>query len=211
MSSNQALTASAETRIGTVRAEAGPLGLRRVLLPEVGIDTLKRLPLHASMVRTLTEGKLAPSTLLPDIGLAPVVVGQDKLLCGRRPNNVIVDPREVLECVLRDLRLFFEGELSPPQLRFDYPADFSWCADFTRSIMTGMTSIMPGAVTTYGALAAAAGSPRAARAVGSVVGANPLAVVVPCHRVIGSAGALTGYGGGLPLKVALLALEVAAS
>ncbi|MBP7891967.1 MAG: methylated-DNA--[protein]-cysteine S-methyltransferase [Firmicutes bacterium] len=73
--------------------------------------------------------------------------------------------------------------------------------------MIGMASIPPGSVTSYGALAAAARSPRAARAAGSVVGANPLGVVVPCHRVIGANGALTGFGGGLPLKVALLGLE----
>jgi methylated-DNA-[protein]-cysteine S-methyltransferase len=62
-------------------------------------------------------------------------------------------------------------------------------------------------VTTYGSLAARAGRPRAARAVGTVMNRNPLPIVLPCHRVVGSNGSLTGYGGGLERKEALLRLE----
>ena len=64
-----------------------------------------------------------------------------------------------------------------------------------------------GETTTYGALAARAGSPRAARAVGTVMNRNPVPIVVPCHRVVGATGQLVGYGGGLDRKLALLRLE----
>ena len=64
-----------------------------------------------------------------------------------------------------------------------------------------------GATASYGAISAAVGKPAAVRAVGAAVGRNPLSIVVPCHRVIGSDGALTGYAGGLPRKTSLLQLE----
>ena len=64
-----------------------------------------------------------------------------------------------------------------------------------------------GTTTTYGTLAAQAGNPRAARAVGTVMNRNPIPIVLPCHRVIGASGSLTGYAGGLDLKERLLRLE----
>ncbi len=210
---SQVVTATVETRIGSVRAEAGPGGLRRVSIPEVDTARLLCLPLPEPIRRSLAEAALTPTTLLSSLGLTRVVVGPEQLAAGPdgagRPGFrwAGADPHDVLH----DLELLFEGDLGPQGLRFDYPIDLTWCSDFTRRIMAGMVSIPPGAVTTYGALAAAAGSPRAARAAGSVVGANPLGVVVPCHRVIGANGALTGFGGGLALKVALLALESTAA
>ena len=177
---------------------------------------LLRLPAGADPAHCRHGGALTPATLLSSLGLNRVVIGSEQLAEGLngtpRPGSrrAGADPQDVLSSVLHDLKLLFEGDLDPLGLRFDYPIDLTWCGNFTRLIMTGMASIPPGAVTTYGALAAAARSPRAARAAGSVVGANPLGVVVPCHRVIGSNGALTGFGGGLALKVALLALEEAA-
>ena len=68
-----------------------------------------------------------------------------------------------------------------------------------------------GQLTTYGTLAAKAGRPRAARAVGTIMNRNPVPIVLPCHRVVGSTGALTGYGGGLDRKRTLLELEGALS
>ena len=70
-----------------------------------------------------------------------------------------------------------------------------------------VAKIAYGETTTYGALAAGIGRPKATRAVGQAVGANPVPIVIPCHRVIGTSGSLTGFGGGLPLKERLLALE----
>ena len=70
-----------------------------------------------------------------------------------------------------------------------------------------LAAVPYGRVTTYGELAARAGRPRAARAVGTVMNRNPIPIVLPCHRVVGANGSLTGYGGGLDRKQALLKLE----
>ena len=80
---------------------------------------------------------------------------------------------------------------------------------FQRRVWALLEAIPYGTTTTYGALAAKLGVPRALRAVGAANGRNPLSIVRPCHRVVGAGGALTGYGGGLPAKQALLALECA--
>jgi methylated-DNA-[protein]-cysteine S-methyltransferase len=78
---------------------------------------------------------------------------------------------------------------------------------FQRRVWTSLCAIRPGETQSYKELAARVGSPRAMRAVGLANGANPVAIVVPCHRVIGANGRLTGYGGGLPRKAWLLAHE----
>lgn len=79
--------------------------------------------------------------------------------------------------------------------------------EFHRQVWQALTEIPYGETTSYGALAKKLGQPSAARAVGLANGANPIALIVPCHRVIGSDGSLIGYGGGLPLKRALLEHE----
>jgi methylated-DNA-[protein]-cysteine S-methyltransferase len=79
--------------------------------------------------------------------------------------------------------------------------------DFQRAVWKALHAITPGTTTTYGTLASRLGMPKAARAVGLANGANPIAIVVPCHRVIGADGALTGYGGGMARKQWLLAHE----
>jgi methylated-DNA-[protein]-cysteine S-methyltransferase len=78
---------------------------------------------------------------------------------------------------------------------------------FQRKVWTALTAIPAGTTTSYGALAAQLGMPKAVRAVGLANGSNPISVVVPCHRVIGANGSLTGYGGGLPRKRWLLEHE----
>ena len=80
-------------------------------------------------------------------------------------------------------------------------------SEFQRSVWQALQEIPYGATTTYGALASAIGRPGQARAIGGAVGANPLGIIVPCHRVIGANGSLTGFGGGLDNKVTLLARE----
>jgi methylated-DNA-[protein]-cysteine S-methyltransferase len=102
------------------------------------------------------------------------------------------------------LRAYFAGELR----RFDLPLAPRGTA-FQLSVWDALVEIPYGATTSYSELAAAIGRPSACRAVGAANGRNPLAVIVPCHRVIGAAGALTGYGGGLERKRMLLALEAA--
>jgi methylated-DNA-[protein]-cysteine S-methyltransferase len=102
------------------------------------------------------------------------------------------------------LRAYFAGELR----RFELPLAPRG-TDFQLSVWDALLEIPYGVTTTYSELAAAIGRRSACRAVGAANGRNPLAVIVPCHRVIGAAGALTGYGGGLERKRVLLAFEAA--
>jgi methylated-DNA-[protein]-cysteine S-methyltransferase len=82
--------------------------------------------------------------------------------------------------------------------------------DFQRRVWVALRAIPAGATASYGDIARAVGAPRAVRAVGAANGTNPVSIIVPCHRVIGSDGSLTGYGGGLPRKAWLLAHEARA-
>ncbi|HMJ96384.1 MAG TPA: methylated-DNA--[protein]-cysteine S-methyltransferase [Thermoleophilaceae bacterium] len=102
------------------------------------------------------------------------------------------------------LHAYFAGELE----RFELPLA-PLGTGFQRSVWDALAEIPYGSTTTYSELAARIGRPSACRAVGAANGRNPLPVIVPCHRVIGAAGALTGYGGGLERKRLLLALETA--
>lgn len=108
-----------------------------------------------------------------------------------------------LDAVRRELEEYFAGR----RTEFDLPLDWSLTARFGRAILAATARIPFGHVSSYGAVAAEAGSPRASRAAGRALGANPIPIVVPCHRVVGAGGRLTGYAGGLHRKEALLALE----
>jgi len=101
------------------------------------------------------------------------------------------------------LTAYFTGERNG----FDLPLDLSHGTPFQQAIWQALRGIPHGQTTSYGALGARIGKPSAVRAVGAAVGRNPISVIVPCHRVIGANGALTGYAGGLPRKTALLTLE----
>jgi methylated-DNA-[protein]-cysteine S-methyltransferase len=103
------------------------------------------------------------------------------------------------------LRAYFAGELR----EFDLPLAPRGTA-FQREVWAAVASVPYGRTVTYSEIAGAVGNPSACRAVGAANGRNPLPVIVPCHRVIGAAGALTGYGGGLDRKRSLLDLEAAA-
>lgn len=93
--------------------------------------------------------------------------------------------------------------------RFRTPVD-ALGTPWQQRVWHALRGLAPGSTTTYGALAAALGRPSAVRAVAAAIGRNPVAIVVPCHRVVGRDGALTGYAGGLARKRALLTLEAAA-
>jgi methylated-DNA-[protein]-cysteine S-methyltransferase len=103
---------------------------------------------------------------------------------------------------IRQLHAYFAGQLR----RFELPLDLAG-TEFQRRVWLELTRIPYGETRTYQEMARAIGSPKAVRAVGAANGANPVAIVVPCHRVIGANGKLVGYGGGLPLKRRLLGLE----
>ena len=103
---------------------------------------------------------------------------------------------------IRQLKAYFHGELK----EFDLPLALDGTA-FQVSVWQNLCEISYGKTISYGQLADRIGNPKAVRAVGLANGSNPIAIIVPCHRVIGSNGKLTGYGGGLPIKEKLLALE----
>ena len=113
------------------------------------------------------------------------------------------EPGVAPDLIRRALAAYFEGEL-------DAIAWIPWAAagtPFQQRVWSALTTIPAGATMTYGALAASIGRPKAVRAVGAANGANPISVVVPCHRLIGANGTLTGYGGGVDRKRWLLAHE----
>ena len=103
----------------------------------------------------------------------------------------------------RELDEYFEGR----RHQFDIEPDVRGVTDYYRQVLTELARVEYGTTTTYGTLAALTGNPRAARAVGTVMNRNPIPIVLPCHRVIGASGSLTGYGGGLDRKEHLLRLE----
>jgi methylated-DNA-[protein]-cysteine S-methyltransferase len=100
--------------------------------------------------------------------------------------------------------------LAGRRLQFDLPLSLGGGSAFEQAVWRALQAIPRGGTCSYSALAAAIARPKAARAVGAAVGRNPLGIIVPCHRVLGAGGALTGYAGGLPRKIALLQLEGAA-
>jgi methylated-DNA-[protein]-cysteine S-methyltransferase len=110
--------------------------------------------------------------------------------------------RSPLDDVRRELDEYFEGK----RREFDLPLDLR-VAPFHADVLAQLARVPYGQTETYGALAAKAGRPKAARAVGTVMNRNPIPIVLPCHRIVGANGSLTGYAGGLDVKLQLLQLE----
>jgi len=109
---------------------------------------------------------------------------------------------KVLDKTRRQLDEYLEGRRS----EFDVPL-LMVGTGFQKRVWKALLSIPCGATSTYGQIAEDIGNPRAVRAVGGACGANPISIIVPCHRIIGSSGELVGYGGGLAVKRRLLELE----
>ncbi len=108
-----------------------------------------------------------------------------------------------LDEVRRQLDLYFEGKLT----EFDLALDWQLSKGFRRRALRAIDRIPYGKTRSYTQIATSAGNERAVRAAGTACGANPIPIVVPCHRVLRSGGGLGGYGGGLPMKEALLQME----
>ena len=117
--------------------------------------------------------------------------------------RVLQAPSRAVDEARRELDEYFAGR----RREFDLPLDVRVTGPFARDVLLELRRVPFGETTTYGALAARAGRPRAARAVGMVMNRNTIPIVLPCHRVVGSTGSLVGYAGGLERKVALLRLE----
>jgi methylated-DNA-[protein]-cysteine S-methyltransferase len=121
-----------------------------------------------------------------------------------RPQDDWIADGAPFRLVIGQLGEYFAGE----RRRFDLPLAPQG-TEFQRRVWRALTEIPYGKTVSYGELARHIGKPGAPRAVGLANGANPLPIIVPCHRVIGADGSLTGFGGGLPIKRKLLALEAA--
>lgn len=153
---------------------------------------------------TVVDSPIGPLTL----------VGEEGVLTGlyypghwTRPDRSLFGPRDGAGFgeAARQLDEYFAGA----RTAFDL-ATRADGAPFSRRVWDLLQAIPYGETTTYGAIARELGDPSLARAVGAAVGANPLSIVCPCHRVVGRDGRLTGYAGGLERKRALLALEAPA-
>jgi methylated-DNA-[protein]-cysteine S-methyltransferase len=157
----------------------------------------------ASIVKTRFDNTLGPMTLAAtDHGLAGVWFDDQR----HRPDYAQWPEQPehpVLREAVRQLRQYMAGE----RLDFDLPLDLHGGTPFQRSVWQALLQIPCGSTTSYGAIGQRLGKPKAVRAVGAAVGRNPVSIIVPCHRVMGSNGSLTGYAGGLHRKQALLKIE----
>jgi methylated-DNA-[protein]-cysteine S-methyltransferase len=157
----------------------------------------------ARVSRTVIDSPLGPLTLLASGGALTGLY-----MNGREPaapggaGEVAEQDEAVLAETERQLEEYFAGR----RQAFDLPLALEGTA-FQRRVWDALLRIGYGETVTYGQLAGRIGQPTAARAVGVANGRNPVSIIVPCHRVIGSDGSLTGYGGGLPSKRRLLDLE----
>ncbi|MFZ3128681.1 MAG: methylated-DNA--[protein]-cysteine S-methyltransferase [Rhodoferax sp.] len=109
----------------------------------------------------------------------------------------------VLRQTVEQLQQYFAGA----RQTFDVPLDLGCGTAFQQRVWQALLAIAPGSTSTYGAVSQHIGQPSAVRAVGGAIGRNPISILVPCHRVLGAQGALTGYSGGMDRKIALLQLE----
>ncbi len=138
-----------------------------------------------------------------DMGLHALLFGDEAVACAQGFKDSTEDPdHPILLQAERELREYFQGK----RKRFDVQPNLAG-TPFQRQVWNMLREIPYGQTTTYGELATRMGSARLARAVGAANGRNPVAIIIPCHRVIGKGGALTGFGGGLDTKSFLLELE----
>lgn len=141
-------------------------------------------------VRHITLPKVTPEEALAELGTEEGDLGEEN--------------PQALAGLLERLRAFYAGQ---PVTFEGVPLDLRGRPPFARAVWEHLRLLPRGQVRTYGELARAVGRPRAARAVGQAMAANPVPPIVPCHRVIGRGGRLTGFGGGLELKARMLQME----
>ncbi len=153
--------------------------------------------------KTMTSPVGELTLVASDKGLSAILWENDD------PDRVRTGPLQedknhpVLRETERQLQDYFAGKLE----RFSVPLDFNRGTDFQKKVWTALTTIPFGETRSYAQIAAQVGHPKAVRAVGAANGKNPISIIAPCHRVIGSNGKLTGFAGGLEAKALLLGLE----
>ena len=159
----------------------------------------KNVPIYALHINSVLGGVTLAAT---DQGLAGLWFDEQQ----HAPDTtgwIEAPEHPVLRQAATQLASYFEGTGE----HFDVPLDLSHGTEFQQAVWQALLRIPRGGTTSYGRLGADIGKPAAVRAVGAAVGRNPISVVVPCHRVLGADGSLTGYAGGLDRKMRLLQLE----
>lgn len=158
--------------------------------------------MRASNVSRYTTGQGTGAVLANDQGICRVWLPGDDL---SDLDRGVFCESELTRKAAQQLTEYFQGCLQ----QFDLPVDISALTLFQQRVLQLTMQIPYGSKTTYGELAGKVGSPRAARAVGGALAVNPVPVIIPCHRVVASSGALTGYSatGGIMMKKFLLLLE----
>lgn len=177
----------------------------RIVLNAFGALTGRRSePLHYAMMRDTPVGPLGLAAGARGLRHLSFVQSEDEFLerlLGEHGDVPIL--RSELDDVRRALDRYFTGE----RLDFSVAVDLHELPPFQRRVLDATARIPVGRVATYTQVATRAGSPRASRAAGNALHNNPVAIIVPCHRVLRADGSLGGYGGGLPIKEWLLAHE----
>lgn len=170
--------------------------------------------------RAATEGLLDVAYTVTDSPFGPLLLAgtprglvrlglpnqdRDELLVelATRVSPRVLETARPFDEARRELDLYFAGKLT----EFELPLDWRLSRDFRRRALRAIARIPYGQTRSYTQVATSAGNEKAVRAAGTACGTNPLPLVVPCHRVLRSGGALGGYGGGLPMKESLLRLE----
>jgi methylated-DNA-[protein]-cysteine S-methyltransferase len=158
------------------------------------------------LVRCDYDSPLGPMTLAAsEAGLAGVWFNGQKHMPDAHAWPLQSD-HPVLQQTMAELAQYFAGQ----RTRFSVPLDTLDGTAFQQLVWRALLGIDAGHTEAYGALSQRIGKPAAVRAVGAAVGRNPISIIIPCHRVVGADGSLTGYAGGLARKTALLQLECAA-
>ncbi|MGH2832764.1 MAG: methylated-DNA--[protein]-cysteine S-methyltransferase [Solirubrobacteraceae bacterium] len=155
-----------------------------------------------TVIATSMDSPVGPLTLRAQNGVLAGVYMHNQRHAPELPAGCVRDD-DALAHVVEQLNAYFAGTLT----EFDLPLRMVTGTEFQQSVWRALTEIPYGETISYGELARRVGSPGASRAVGLANGRNPIGIIVPCHRVIGANGSLTGYGGGLERKRWLLEHE----
>jgi methylated-DNA-[protein]-cysteine S-methyltransferase len=188
------LTEGAADRSAPLAEGMADLAMDRGLL-DVGIGTVAS-PIGDLLVAVTPRGL---------VRIAFLEENRDRVLgeLARRVSPRILESARATEDVRRELDEYFAAD----RTKFDLRIDRRLVQGMQRDVLSATGRVAYGRLATYGEIAKRIGRPTAARAVGRALGANPIPIVIPCHRVVGAGGSLTGYGGGLDRKALLLRLE----
>jgi methylated-DNA-[protein]-cysteine S-methyltransferase len=193
------MTATTGTDFAAVHAR---LGVRAIEEGLVDIAIARHDAPDGPLLLAATEVGLVRVALAPE----PEDVVLQRLAEAISP-RIMRAPHPALETARRELDAYFEGGLTV----FTVPLDRRLSRGFRRAVLDATAAIPYGATASYAEVAAAAGNPRAVRAAGTALATNPLPIIVPCHRVLRSDGAVGNYLGGTPMKARILAMEAAAA